>query len=66
MALWIGGEIYAAGGNKVALELHPGSAGVFDVVLDGELLYSKKTTGKYPDLKDAKEMKARVINTIGS
>ena len=29
--------------------LVPGSGGVFDVVLDGELIFSKKQLGRFPE-----------------
>jgi len=32
------------------IELIPGSGGVFEVVVDGRLLYSKKQTGQHADL----------------
>jgi selenoprotein W-related protein len=31
------------------LTLVPGSGGVFDVTLDGKLVYSKRQTGAFPD-----------------
>ena len=65
MALWIGGEIYAAGGNKIELTLTPGASGIFEVKLDGDVVFDKGTVGRYPDLNDAKEMKAAVLNRIG-
>ena len=65
MALWIGGEIYAAGGNKIKLVLTPGEAGIFEVTLDGEVVFDKGTVGRYPDLNDAKEIKANILNRIG-
>ena len=36
------------GAEQVNCELIPGSGGVFDVVLDGHLIYSKKERGKFP------------------
>ncbi len=65
MALWIGGEIYAAGGNKIKLTLTPGEAGIFEVKLDGNTVFDKGSVGRYPDLNDAKEIKATVINQVG-
>ncbi len=32
-----------------SLTLHTGGAGVFDVVVDGEVLYSKSETGRHAD-----------------
>jgi selenoprotein W-related protein len=31
------------------VELIPSTGGVFEVVVDGELVYSKKKTGEFPD-----------------
>ena len=64
MALWMGGEIYAAGGNKIALTLTPGASGVFEVKLDGEVVFDKEAVGRYPVLNDAKEIKATIINRL--
>ena len=33
----------------VEAELIKGDNGVFDVVVDGELIYSKQQTGRFPD-----------------
>lgn len=60
----MGGEIYAAGGNKVKLSLHPGEAGIFEVKLNGEVVFDKGSAGRYPDLNDAKEIKADVMNRL--
>jgi selenoprotein W-related protein len=32
-----------------SVELIEGSGGVFDVVVDGRLIYSKKQTGRFPE-----------------
>jgi selenoprotein W-related protein len=34
------------------LELVPGTGGIFDVHVDGELLFTKKMLGRYPDPED--------------
>jgi len=34
------------------LELVPGTGGIFDVHLDGELLFTKSMIGRYPDPDD--------------
>lgn len=64
MALWIGGEIYVAGGSDIALTLTPGASGIFEVKLDGDVVFDKGTTGKFPDLNDAKAIKATVAERI--
>jgi selenoprotein W-related protein len=33
----------------VEAELVPGKGGIFDVVVDGKLIYSKHQTGRFPD-----------------
>jgi selenoprotein W-related protein len=33
----------------VVAELIKGSGGVFDVVVDGQLIYSKRQTGRFPE-----------------
>jgi selenoprotein W-related protein len=35
-----------------AVEIVPGTGGIFDVHLDGELLFTKATLGRYPDAED--------------
>ncbi len=32
-----------------SLEIVPGSGGVFEVSCDGELVFSKKTSGRFPE-----------------
>lgn len=37
------------------LALIPGSGGQFEVVVNGELVFSKKGEGRYPEIKELKE-----------
>jgi selenoprotein W-related protein len=37
------------------LTLIPGSGGQFEVVIDGKTAYSKKATGRYPEIQELKE-----------
>jgi len=37
------------------LELIPGSGGVFDVNVEGDLLFSKHNTGRFPNLGEVTE-----------
>ena len=64
MALWVGGEIFAAGGSKVAINLVPGTGGVFLVTLNGEKVYDKSTEDRYPVLPDIKTIKDKVASLI--
>lgn len=36
------------GKDKARVELVPGGGGIFDVVVDGKLIYSKHETGRFP------------------
>jgi selenoprotein W-related protein len=37
------------------VELIPSSGGVFEVALDGELIYSKKRTGRHAEWEEVRE-----------
>lgn len=39
-----------------SLELVPGSGGCFEWTVDDDLVYSKRKTGRYPELKELKEL----------
>lgn len=39
-------------GRISALEVVPGSGGIFDVHVDGELVFEKKMLGRYPEPDD--------------
>lgn len=36
--------------------LVPGTGGVFDIRVDGELLWSRKERGRFPDIKELKQL----------
>ena len=38
-----------------SLSLIPGSGGQFEVMVNGNLLFSKKQQGRYPEIKELKE-----------
>jgi predicted Rdx family selenoprotein len=40
------------GDRVAALELVPGVGGIFDVHVDGELVFTKSMLGRYPDPDD--------------
>ena len=42
-------QIFEEFGQKYDVRLVPGSGGVFEVELDGELIYSKKATGRHAE-----------------
>ena len=45
------------GGAEV--ELVKSAGGVFEITLDGELVYSKKATGRFPSWKEVEAIAAR-------
>jgi selenoprotein W-related protein len=46
-----------------SLELLPSKGGVFEVTLDGELIFSKRTAGRFPE---PDEIKAPVARRAGA
>lgn len=54
-------ELQARFGAEVECTLEKGDRGVFDVVADGQLVYSKSQTGRFPALGEvADELQARM------
>ena len=46
-------------------ELLPGGKGIFDVVVDGELIYSKYETGRFPEDEEVlSKIRERVPATV--
>jgi selT/selW/selH-like putative selenoprotein len=41
-------ELEGKFGNKLHCKLHAGDRGVFEVLVDGELVFSKLATGRFP------------------
>ena len=61
-AAWIAQELLATFEHEIGeTALQPGSGGVFEVRVDGETVWSRKTEGRFPD---AKELKQRVRDRI--
>jgi selenoprotein W-related protein len=55
-ACWLAQELLMTFGTDLGeVALVPGSGGVFEVRLDGELIWSKKGEGRFPDSKDLKQ-----------
>ena len=46
-----------------SFDLIPGGTGEFEFVIDGELVYSKKATGEFPDLKVLQQAVVEAIDT---
>ncbi len=55
-AAWLAQELLMTFGAELGeLALIPGSGGVFEVRLDGETLFSRQLTGRFPESKELKQ-----------
>ena len=55
-AAWLAQELLAANEGDVAgLTLVPSRGGVFDVRIDGELVFSQKEAGRFPEPREIKD-----------
>ena len=41
--------------NVASLKLIPGTGGACEITVNGDLVYSKKATGKYPEIQELRE-----------
>ena len=56
-AAWIAQELLTTFEAEIGeVALVPGEGGVFEVRLDGELLYSRATQGRFPEAKELKQL----------
>lgn len=56
-AAWMAQELLTTFETELGeVALVPGTGGVFDVRLDGELLYSRKEEGRFPESKELKQL----------
>jgi selenoprotein W-related protein len=56
-ASWLAQELLFTFGEELGeVALRPGSGGIFEVRLDGSLIWSKKEQGRFPDSKDLKQL----------
>lgn len=54
---WMAQELLSTFGRDLAeVALKPGEGGVFEVWLDGELLFSRKEQGRFPESKELKQL----------
>jgi selenoprotein W-related protein len=55
-AAWLAQELLMTFGDDLGeVALVPGSGGIFEVRLDGGLLWNKKQAGRYPEPKEIKQ-----------
>jgi len=56
-AAWMAQEILTTFETEMGeVALVPGTGGVFDVRLNGELIYSRKEAGRFPESKELKQL----------
>lgn len=55
-AAWMAQELLTTFERELGeVALRPGTGGVFDVSVDGDLLWSRKAEGRFPDIKELKQ-----------
>ena len=56
-ASWMAQELLSTfDGDIASLTLKPGTGGVFDVTLDGHMLWSRKEHGRFPEITELKQL----------
>jgi selenoprotein W-related protein len=56
-AAWVTQELLTTFENEICeVALLPGTGGIFEVRLDGEVLFSRKREGRFPELKELKQL----------
>lgn len=56
-AAWIAQELLTTFAEELAeVALIPGESGVFEVRLDGEMLFDRAVVGRFPDPKELKQL----------
>lgn len=61
-AAWLAQELLATFEDELGeVALRPGTGGVFEIRVDGELVWSRKQEGRFPE---AKEIKQRVRERV--
>lgn len=62
-AAWMAQELLSTfDGDIEALTLRPGTGGVFEVRVDGALLWSRKEQGRFPEITELKQRVRDVID----
>jgi selenoprotein W-related protein len=55
-AAWMAQELLTTFEEELAeVTLRPGTGGVYDIHLNGELVWSRKAQGRFPDIKELKQ-----------
>ena len=62
-AAWMAQELLSTfDGDIQSLTLKPGTGGVFDIQLDGQMLWSRKAEGRMPEITELKQRARDVID----
>lgn len=56
-AAWMAQELLTTFEQELgSVALAPGAGGVFEIRVDGEPIWSRKETGRFPDIKELKQL----------
>ncbi len=56
-AAWMAQELLTTFVEEIGeLTLQPGTGGIFEVWVEGELVFSRKEQGRFPDIKEVKQL----------
>jgi len=56
-AAWLGQELLNTFGQDIGeVALQPSSGGVLEIRLDGDLIFSRKLAGRFPESKELKQL----------
>lgn len=62
-AAWIAQELLTTFDSDIqSLSLVPGTGGIFEVRLNGVLIFSRKTEGRFPESKELKQLIRDIID----
>lgn len=62
-AAWLAQELLTTFEQDLtSVALKPGTGGIFDVHLNGQLIYSRKAQGRFPESKELKQLVRDVID----
>lgn len=54
---WMAQELLTTFEKEIGeLSLVPGTGGVFEVLVDGEAIWSRETQGRFPEIKELKQL----------
>jgi len=62
-AAWMAQELLSTFGNELgSVALVPGTGGIFEIRVDGELVWERKRDGGFPDVKALKQRVRDAVN----